>query len=146
MLDWLTSDRVKSIKLVATVVVAAATAVTALFGALKPPDTTATAKAYELLRSEVVAQRAELLEVHEGLAELDGWFKAWREDQKSHAVETIPTVTVRPRFSRAVPSSQPAGRDAVTANVDAEKTLPPPPQMPAAPKPRSALPETRELF
>ena len=146
-LEWLTSARAKSI---ATVVAAVVTGCTALFGALKPPDTTSSAKAYELLRTEVVAQRAELLEVHGGLAKLDAWFEVWREvqqDQKSHNESVAPlTITAKPTvMARRAARKSPPVVAAVTVDA-AEKSLSPPPPMPSPPPPRAELPKTSEVF
>lgn len=136
-MTWLTSARMKSL---ATLVAAMASALAVVIAAFKPTGIESSAKAYDLLRAEVMTQRGEIMELNRSVAEMNAWLKLWKEHEEARAAaedsraDRLETK-LQPTLRTATRGAMPPVASVRTAIV------PPPPPPPPAP----ALGQDREL-
>lgn len=139
-LTWLTSSRAKSL---ATVLPAIGSLIAVIIAAFKPTGVDSSAKAYEIVRAELVSQREEMLEVRKSLVELETWFKVWREYQDIRAQH------LREARMQSVASRAPASTAKIDDMIELEETQPAPPpmpKMPASPAAKAPLPPAKSIF
>lgn len=145
-LAWLTSSKAKSL---ATLLPAVGSAIAIIIAALKPTGSEQSARAYDLMREELMAQRAEIREVHKSLVEVQVWMSVWREYQEQRAknLEELRARAASAPASR--PGRNPASVQPIPQIVEVEdlhENVPPPPKVGALPPPRNPLPPKTSLF
>lgn len=138
-LDWLTSSKAKSI---ATVLPAVGSLIAVVIASFKPTGVDSSAKAYEIVRAELVSQREEILKVHKDLVELDAWFRVWREYQDAHAQRVRDQRLQASRSSRSPASSI----DKIDNMEDLQEVPPPPPRITDPPAAKPPLPPAKAIF
>lgn len=84
--SWLTSAKSKSL---GAVIASATSSIVAIFTAVRTPSTESTAKAYDLLRQEVIAQREDVKQLEKKSAETQAWIDQWKRLEMAKAMGNV---------------------------------------------------------